>query len=225
MHNSHIFFDLDGTLTDSAPGILNSLAHAFDRLGLPVPERRALYPFIGPPLLESFQRRCGLSEAQAQRAVAYYREYFAARGLFENAVYPGIPEALSALRAAGKRLVIATGKPEEYALRIAERFGLSEYFDCVCGARMDETRTAKDEVIRYALTRAGVREPGNALMVGDRENDVRGARICGMECVGVLYGYGGREELTAAGALALAETPAALPELILGLCPAPAAGS
>ena len=207
----YIFFDLDGTLTDSAPGILNSVAYALERFGIAVPAREKLIPFIGPPLLESFQKFSGLSAADAARAVGYYREYYPERGIFENSVYPGIPEALDALRRAGLRLVMATSKPEAYALRIAERFSLDAYFDQICGAAMDESRSRKAEVIRYAMDRCGLAEPAQGLMVGDREHDVLGARECGLDCVGVLYGYGSRRELEAAGAALFAETPADIP--------------
>ena len=200
------FFDLDGTLTDPGLGITNSVMYALDRFGVSVPDRRALYPFIGPPLLDSFQRYCGFSAADAKTALGYYREYFTERGIFENEVYPGIPALLQSLRDAGRHVVMATGKPEPYAKRIAAHFGLDGCFEQIAGATMDETRTKKDEVIRYAMGLCGVSDPSRVLMVGDREHDVLGAKKCGADCLGVLYGYGSREELTSAGAAYLAET-------------------
>lgn len=211
----YIFFDLDGTLTDPGLGITNSVMYALGRFGISVPDRAALYPFIGPPLLDSFKIFYGFSDADAKAALRYYREYFTDRGIFENEVYPGIPALLRALRDAGRHVVMATGKPEPYAERIAAHFGLTGYFELIAGATMDETRTKKDEVIRYAMERLGASDPKTVLMAGDREHDVLGARNCGVDCLGVLYGYGSREELTAAGAAYLAETVADVGKLIL----------
>ena len=215
MRYTLILFDLDGTLTDPGLGITNSVAYALERYGIHVADRRELYPFIGPPLVDSFQRFYGFSPADARAAVDVYREYFADRGIFENEVYPGIPALLSRLRAAGLKLVMATSKPEEFAVRIAEHFGIAEYFDCIAGAAMDETRTQKWEVIEYALDRCGVTDRSAVLMVGDREHDVLGAARCGIPCLGVLYGYGSREELETAGACALADSVEAVGDYIL----------
>lgn len=201
-----ILFDLDGTLTDPGLGITNSIMHALKKMSIPLPERQALYQFIGPPLMDSFHERYGLDEASCAQAVVYYRERFSVTGLFENEVYPGIHEMLGALRQAGKKLVLATSKPELYARRILEHFDLARYFTHIVGATMDETRTAKHEVIAYALEAFGI-DPADAVMVGDREHDVLGARKNGLACVGVLYGYGSRRELTDAGATALADSP------------------
>ena len=209
-----IFFDLDGTLTDSGPGIVHSVAYALRKLGVEPPEPEKLRPFIGPPLLWSFAHFYGFDEAKSKEGVRLYREYFTAGGMFENSVYPGIPEAMEKLRSAGFRLAVATSKPEEFSQKIIAHFGLDEYFEAVCGASMDETRTEKAEVIRYALDSLGV-SPEESLMVGDREHDVLGAKAVGLPCLGALWGYGGREELTDAGASALAETPEEMAELIL----------
>ena len=217
MSISLVLFDLDGTLTDSAPGITRSVAYALEKMGAePLPPEGRLR-FIGPPLKQSFRRYCSFDEARCEEAVRRYREYFTAGGMFENAVYPGVPEALAALRSDGLRLAVATSKPELYSRQIADRFGLTPCFEGVFGAAMDETRTDKAEVIRYALDSLGA-SPAEVLMVGDREHDVLGAKQAGLPCVGVLWGYGSREELAAAGAGALAETPEALPALIRALC-------
>ena len=212
----YIFFDLDGTLTDPGLGITNSVMYALGKFGITVSDRSALYPFIGPPLLDSFQRYYGLTEEQSRAATRYYREVFSVTGLFENEVYPGVPEMLEHLRGAGRQLVVATSKPEEFARRILVHFSLDGYFARTCGAAMDETRTRKDEVIRYALERCGSPAPDRVLMVGDREHDVLGAAKCGIETLGVLYGYGGRAELEAAGAKYLAETVGDVEDIILG---------
>jgi len=211
----YIFFDLDGTLTDPGEGITRSVAWALERFGIRVDDRRTLYPFIGPPLAESFQRFYGFSPDDARAAVDVFREYFVDRGIFENEMYPGIPAMLARLRAAGHKLVIATSKPEGFAARIAEHFGIAEDFDLIAGAAMDETRTHKWEVIAYALERLGHPAPAEVLMVGDREHDVLGAARCGVQTLGVLYGYGSREELIRAGAVAVAETVEAVGDYIL----------
>ncbi len=213
MSISLVLFDLDGTLTDSAPGITRSVAYALEKMGAEPLPPEGLLRFIGPPLKQSFRRYCGFDDARCEEAVRCYREYFTAGGMFENAVYPGVPEALAELRSAGLRLAVATSKPELYSRQITGRFGLTAYFEGVFGAAMDETRTDKAEVVRYALASLGA-SPAEALMVGDREHDVLGAKQAGLPCVGVLWGYGSREELTKAGAEALAETPEALAELI-----------
>ena len=209
-----IFFDLDGTLTDSGPGILASVAYALRKLGVEPPEPEKLRPFIGPPLLWSFGHYYGFDQDKSREAVRLYREYFTAGGMFENSVYPGIPETLERLRAAGFRLAVATSKPELFSRQIITHFGLDKYFEAVCGAAMDETRTEKADVIRYALETLGA-TAGESLMVGDREHDVLGAKAVGLPCLGALWGYGSREELTNAGAAALAETPEEMAELIL----------
>ena len=214
-HYEDIFFDLDGTLTDSGPGIMNAVEYALSRFGLPSPGREALRAVIGPPLMDSFQNLFGFSEADAGRALRWYREYYTDRGIFENAVYPGIPELLRRLLDRGRRLSMATGKPEAFALRIAEHFGLAPCFTVIAGATMDGRRSAKEDIIRGAMDRLGCRDAGRVLMVGDRKHDVCGAQRCGIDCLGVLYGYGSREELTAAGARYLAESPAQAGDLIL----------
>ena len=201
-----LLFDLDGTLTDPSVGITNSVMYALRHMGVEPPERRTLYKFIGPPLMDSFAQEYGFSQEEARQAISWYREYFQDRGIFENAPYPGIADVLHALRGTGKRLLVATSKPEIFARRILERFGLIDAFEFVAGANLDETRTRKHEVIAYALETCGICEKDSAVMIGDREHDVLGARREGLDCIGVLYGFGSREELLGAGAIALAET-------------------
>ena len=210
-----VLVDLDGTLTDPGEGITNSVAHALRRFGLPVPPRPQLYKFIGPPLADSFQQYYGLSSEQARQGIAFYREYFRDRGIFENTVYQGIPALLAALKDAGCTVVMATSKPELFAQRIADHFGLTQYFDCIAGASMDETRVRKADVIEYALDRIGLQDRDAAVMVGDREHDVLGARQAGLRTIGVLYGYGSRAELEQAGAAAIAADVPSLRALLL----------
>lgn len=211
----YIFFDLDGTLTDSQKGILRSLHHALEFYGIGRSDDE-LKKYIGPPLLETFERGFGFSREKAADAVAKYREYYAEKGIFESSVYDGIPELLSELQNTGRRLAVATSKPEEFAVRICEKFQIARYFDCICGSRMDETRSRKAEVIAYALERCGQEgSRENVTMVGDRSNDIQGAQANKIRSVGVLFGYGSRKELTDAGADFLAETVADLRTLLL----------
>ena len=199
---THIFFDLDGTLTDPAQGITNSFIHALKYYGLPIPTYEELCKLIGPPLPYSFESTFGFDHDKAMEAVGKYREYFADRGLFENKVYPGIPELLQKLKAQGKHLLVATSKPQEYSIKILEHFNLAQYFDFICGSLMDESRSKKSEVIAYALECCGLGEGGKdkVLMVGDRFHDIEGAKANGIKSCGVLFGYGSRQELKDAGA-------------------------
>ena len=198
-----VLFDLDGTLTDSQEGIVKSVIYALERLGRELPPRDTLTAFIGPPLHESFSALCGMDEAETERAVREFRDYFARCGWAENVPYEGMAEFLAALHAAGLRLIVATSKPESFARKILEHFALERYFDFICGSHPEDKSSAdKASVVRAALTRAGA--PKRAVMVGDRRHDMAGAHANGLEAVGVLYGYGSREQLAAAGAEQLA---------------------
>ena len=209
-----IFFDLDGTLTDSAPGIIHSVQYALKKYGIEA-EENDLRSFIGPPLVHSFQERFGFDHDKALEAVAYYREYFTAGGMFENSVYPGVEEMLQKLKEDGLMLAVATSKPELFSKQILEHFALTRYFDFIGGAAMDETRTTKVEVLSYALQELQV-DPAKAVMIGDRENDMAAASLLGTESIGVLYGYGSKEELANAGAKVFAETPMDICRIISG---------
>ena len=209
----YLFFDLDGTLTDPFEGISGSILHALDRMGLDKPERSFLRRFIGPPLVPSFREYLGMTADMAEEALRYYREYFSVTGLFENTVYPGIPETLGKLREAGFVLCVATSKPEPFARRILEHFSLDGHFAEICGATLDGVRGTKAEVL-FELLRRLPPEDNRCLMIGDRRHDAEGAREAGLRTVGVLWGYGSREELTEAGCAALAEVPADLCSLL-----------
>ena len=212
----YLLFDLDGTLTDPKIGITTCVQYALHSFGIEEPDLDKLEPFIGPPLRDSFMEFYGFTAEQAEEAVAKYRERFQDTGLFENEVYDGVPALLADLKAAGKTVIIATSKPEDFAKRIMAHFDLAQYCDFVCGATMDETRTDKAEVIAYALETAGITDKSRVVMVGDREHDVVGAKKNGLPCIGAVYGYGSAEELTAAGAAALADTVDELHKLLLG---------
>ncbi len=199
MYNK-ILFDLDGTLTDPAVGITNSVAYALEKFGITVEDKMELCKFIGPPLLDAFSEYYGFSREESLKALEYYREYFRSVGIFENKLYPGTAELLASLKSSGKRIILATSKPEKFAKIILEHFKIDSYFDFVAGASMDETRSKKSDVIAYALEECSIRDLDDVVMVGDREHDVLGAGVFGIDSIGVLYGYGCREELSAAGA-------------------------
>ena len=202
-----ILFDLDGTLTDPAEGITKAVEAALNHYGITVADRAALHKFIGPPLDESFPEFYGFDAARTAEATEVFRAYFDRQGWRENIPYPGVEDMLRDLRAAGKRLLVATSKPEVFALRIMEHFGLAQYFDHICGAPMDNQEGAKKAaVIRDALRRAGVEDLSTAVMVGDRRHDIDGARQAGLEAVGVLWGYGDRQELEASHPVHIVES-------------------
>lgn len=205
-----ILFDLDGTLTDPALGITNALIYALKRFGIEVKERRSLYDFIGPPLRDSFRLHYGFSEGEIDDAVRFYREYYFEKGWAENIPYPGIQALLRAQKSLGKRLILATSKPDVLARRILAHFGLDSFFDFIAGSSLDGERSTKADVIQYALRNMPGASQERILMVGDRKYDVIGARANGIASLGVLYGYGSRDELSAAGADFIADSVADL---------------
>lgn len=240
MEKTYILFDLDGTLTDPMVGITRSVQYALKHYKIHEPDLKKLTPFIGPPLKDSFMRYYHFPEAQAQEAIGVYREYYSAKGIFENEELPGVRQMLERLKEAGKVLLVATSKPERFAKMIVEHFGLDPYFFFVGGADMEETRVKKGDVIRYVLEqtkildgadpgRPAAQEPqiaaqmaqtaarkAQAVMVGDREHDIFGAKENQIQSVGVLMGYGSRKELEAAGADKIAADAEELTELLLG---------
>jgi phosphoglycolate phosphatase len=204
-----IYFDLDGTLTDPKPGITRSIQYALQRLDHPtMPTEDELTWCIGPPLRASFVRLLG-AETSADLAVSYYRERFSDVGLYENGVYDGIGDVLTSLCASGHRLFVATSKPHVFAERIIDHFRLRNHFERVFGAELDGTRADKSHLLEYALKETSV-DPSKTLMIGDRSHDMVGAKNNGMKGIGVLYGYGSRDELLAAGAHHVCATPGAI---------------
>ena len=197
----YLLFDLDGTLTNPKEGITKSVQYALHHFGIDVDDPDTLTSYIGPPLIPSFVEFHGLTQEQALEALQVYRQRFASVGLFENEVLEGVPEMLCALKQKGRFLAVASSKPEAYVIRILEHFDLLQYFDEVVGASMDEKRSAKKDVIEEALHRMG-KTPGdrNVLMVGDRMHDIEGARLCGLDSLGVYTGFAADGELEAAGA-------------------------
>ena len=214
MGYQYYLFDLDGTLTDPGIGITNSVMFALEKFGIHIEDRTELFSFIGPPLGESFQEQFGFSEAQAKKAVEYYREYFRPKGIYENSVYEGIPELLKKLRENSITVAVATSKPYEFAVRILEHFALKQYFDYIGGATMDGRISKKTDVIAHLLEEFGDVDKGTVLMVGDRAQDIAGAKANGLHSAGVLWGYGSAEELQTAGADYLAAEPSDLLGLV-----------
>lgn len=209
----YLLFDLDGTLTDPMVGITSSVQYALEKFGIHVRYLKELIPFIGPPLAESFQKFYGFSKEDAEKAIQYYREYYAPKGIFENEVYEGIPEMLAHLTEAGFTLLVATSKPTVFARKVLKHFGMEDYFSFVGGSELDGSRTKKAEVISYILKTCGI-EAKEAIMIGDRRHDIEGGKDCGLESVGVLYGYGTEQELTEAGADHIIRTVAELEDYL-----------
>ena len=209
-----ILFDLDGTLTDPKLGITRSVQYALAKFNIQEPDLDKLVPFIGPPLVESFQEFYRLSEAEAAAGVGYYREYFTKAGMYENAVYPGIKDMLTTLTDQGKKLLVATSKPTVFSEQIIEHFGLTPFFQKVVGSNLDGSRIHKDEVIAFALSDQATYERKNMVMVGDRMHDIIGAQKNNIASVAVKYGYGTEAELVAAKPTYMAATVAELSELL-----------
>lgn len=206
-----ILFDLDGTLTDSGEGIINCAILALEHFGLPVPSREAMRVFVGPPLHESFIKH-GVPADKAEEAVAVYRSRYIPVGKFENTPYPGIRELLEHLKSEGHKLYVATSKPEQMSVDILEHFDLAKYFDMICGATMDTSRTNKEAVIAYLLEQNG--RADNMVMVGDTKFDVIGAKAHGIPTIGVSWGYGEVADMLEAGAVGIADTAEDLLEML-----------
>lgn len=198
-----ILFDLDGTLTDSGEGIINCASLALAHFGLPVPDRTAMRVFVGPPLDETFIK-FGVPADKADEAIAVYRSRYTTVGKFENYPYPGIEELLKKLKQQGHRLFVATSKPEGMSIEILSHFGLAEYFEMICGATLDGSRSKKADVIAYLLRRTGGAE--NIVMVGDTHLDILGAAAHGIPGIGVAWGYGETADMERAGAIGIAHS-------------------
>lgn len=209
-----VFFDLDGTLTNSSPGIFRCAIEALERMGYPVPKPEVLRTFIGPPLWQSFTGKCGMSPEEADTAIGYYLEEYDKTGLFEAEVFEGIEDLLRDLKADGKYLALVTSKPDETAARVLRHFGLDRYFSTIAARRVEEKSSRKAGLIQWAAEAAGVR-PDEAVMVGDTQYDARGAREAGSRFIGVLYGFGTREEMQAEGAECFAKDAKELAALLI----------
>lgn len=213
---SSVLFDLDGTILDSAPGIIDALTDTFKHLGLEVPSREEFMAYIGPPLLASLQERAGLSEEKAREAMAIYRTDFRRDGAFDSAVFPGVIGLLDSLQSSGIPLAIATSKPEDQARKILDHFELTPFFTVIAGASEDDARTSKAHVVGHALSelRHAGADTDHAVLIGDRIYDVEGAAAHNVPTIIVEWGYGSPEE--AQGAIATVYSADRLRELLLG---------
>lgn len=221
-----LLFDLDGTVTDSGPGIMNAARRALLRYNIEETDTERLGLFVGPPLDKSFIERYGFSEEDAWKAIGYFREYYNDKGIFENSVYPGIEELLIDLHAKGYIVAIASSKPQVMIHKVLDHFDIEDYFDVIVGCELDGTRSTKSEVVHEVLNRLSdlavkgglftkkdiqggdaielVKQ--HAIMIGDRCYDVEGAHALGLPCIGILYGYGSRKEMEDAHADYILET-------------------
>lgn len=209
-----VLFDLDGTLTKSEVGIVNAIVYALSKFNIIPEDRDSLKKFIGPPLAESFIRFFDFTEEGAKEAVAYCQEYMKEKGVYEAPLYDGIKEMLEELIHKGKRIFIATSKPEVFAKQIAKYLYIEDCFEGIVGANLDGTLTDKAEVISLLLEKYAVSDRSKVVMVGDREHDIYGAKKTNIDSVGVLYGYGEIEELVSAGATHIIKEPKELLEII-----------
>lgn len=211
MKQKAIFFDLDGTLTDSGEGIINCATLALEHFGLPVPSREEMRVFVGPPLDQTLIK-FGVPPEKAQEGIDVFRSRYLVVGKFENTPYPGIHQLLETLKKQGHRLFVATSKPETTSVEILHKFELAKYFEVICGATLDGTRVHKADVIAYLLGKIGT--PEDILMVGDTAFDVIGAAAHGIKTIGVSWGYGKVSEMEQAGAVGIAHTMEQLEQLI-----------
>lgn len=212
----YVLIDLDGTLTESGEGITNAASYTLSKFGIKVNDKSELNKFLGPPFWDSIQDFYGFTKEEADEAVTYYREYYSDKGIFENKVYEGIEDLLKKLKEAGMTLVVATTKLETYAKRIIEHFDLDKYFDLVAGADLEGKRAKKDKLIKYTLESCGITDLSKVIMIGDRKYDIIGAKMNGITSMGVLYGYGSRQEFEEAGADFIVETVEDIGKFLIG---------
>ena len=215
MRFKYILLDLDGTVTDSAEGVINSVTYALRKLDYPVEQLGSMMKFIGPPLKQSFKEFCCFDEDTIQKGVEYYREYYSVTGITQLRLYGGIEHLLQTLKSHGKKVVLATSKPEIYAKRILENCGITEYFDLIAGSTLDASRNTKAEVLTYILDTIKLCSLDDCLMVGDRKHDIIGAHSLGLKCAAVLYGYGNRAEFEQYGADYIVDSVEELEEFLV----------
>jgi len=211
----NLLWDLDGTLTDPAVGITTAAQQALRRCGIEAADRTELTDFIGPPLTEAFREMYGFTEERAREACGYFREYYNVKGLYENRMYEGIDRLLDSLAAEGMNLYVATSKPSPIAQMVLEHFDLARRFLFIGSDTADHRRPDKAAVIKYVMRENGIGQEGT-VMIGDRKHDIIGARSTGIDSIGVLYGYGSREELESHGATHVSATVEELGRLLLG---------
>lgn len=210
----YVFFDLDGTLTDPEHGLLDSFAYGLGKMGIKWNDKKELRRFIGPPLYTEWQDVYGFTPEESSRALDFFTEYYQVYGWWDNTVYNGVPEMLASIKKSGKKIILATSKPEYFARKILKRFDLEKYFDFIAGAIADKIRDKKWEVLEYAYTSVGSPDKSECIMVGDRKFDAEGAQMCGIKSIGVLYGHGTREELSASPFERIFKTPREVAEYL-----------
>ncbi len=210
-----ILFDLDGTLTNPEAGLVSGFEYAFKKLNINYGERESLKRFIGPPLHLEWQKEFGFTPEQSAKAIEKFREYYDVYGWWDNKPYYGIHDMLRALKESGKVLAVATSKPEDTAKRVLDLFGLTEFFDFIGGALRSTERDKKSEVISYVLNSLGVSDKESCVLIGDRSFDAEGARLAGIDSIGVLWGHGTKEELVASGFERIVSTPEELSSLLI----------
>ena len=213
----YILMDLDGTITNTKEGITKSIQYALRAMNIYIDDLDSLTKHIGPPLRDGFMEFYGFNEEEAEKATAEYRKYYVDKGIYQCEAYEGMEDLLTKLKQAGKYLIVATSKPEEFAVKILKNLYLDHYFDDICGATFDGSRDDKESVIRYALERNSITDLDKAIMVGDRKFDILGAKAVGIATIGVLYGFGNREELEQAGADYIAATVDEIYDIIMNL--------
>ena len=211
----NVFFDLDGTITDSREGIINGFEYALNYFGIKVEDRKYLEKFIGPSLANSFKKEYGFNEEQVAVAIAKYREYYSVIGLKESSLYNGIKELIIELANNGKNVILATAKPETYSTKILENYNIKQYFKFISGATLDGSRGEKGDIIKYALDNLKPINLDECIMIGDRHHDIEGAKENNMKSIGVTYGFGSEEELKTAGANYIAHNAEELKNIIL----------
>ncbi len=211
-----IFFDLDGTLTDPAHGLVDSFAYGLSKMGITWDDKQELKRFIGPPLYTEWQEVYGFTPEQSSKALDFFTEYYQVYGWWDNTVYPGVKQMLAKIKASGKKIVLATSKPEHFARKILDLFDLAQYFDFIAGAIADKIRDKKWEVLSYAIESVGAENmKEKCILVGDRKYDAEGAKICGIDSLGVLYGHGDYEEMRSSGFVYLCESSEAVAEYLI----------
>ena len=218
MQYRYLFFDLDGTLWDSREGITKAVRYALEQMGYESPDLQDLNKFIGPPLTESFPEYYGMTMEQVRKSVGYFREYFTKTGIYQNRLFDGVPEMLKTLKDAGRILCTASSKPEAHVKITLDYFHITDYFDHICGATLDESRSGKKEVLEELIRRIGLAEEElhkEVLMIGDRKHDVQGAAAFGIPCLGTSMGFAPEGELESAGALAIVNSLQEMTDYIL----------
>lgn len=211
----YVAFDLDGTLTDPESGLTSGFAYALTKMGIDYGDKKNLRRFIGPPLKAEFCAVYALTDSEAEECVRLFREYFSVYGWWDNKLYAGVPEMLSRLKTSGKKLLLATSKPEIFAKKILRLFDIEKYFDFIGGATLDHTRVEKSEVLNYSLDSFGAEDREACILVGDRIYDAQGARACSIDSIGVLYGHGSEEEISSSGFTYIAKTVSDIAKILL----------